>query len=445
MNIQLPRYVRTALRQLTDAGFSAYVVGGSVRDVLLSREPKDFDIATSATPEQIQKTFSDTLYNNAFGTVVVRIDDDDVRHEIEITPYRAESTYSDKRHPDAVRFGASLQEDLKRRDFTMNALATDGTQLYDFFEGKKDCAAKIIRTVGDPRERFAEDALRMLRANRFAAELGFYIEAQTFVAIQERVKDIRAISGERVRDELLKILQSDDAYRGFWLMHTTGLLNEIIPELEEGVGVTQNKHHIYTIFGHNIFSMQFCPSDDPLVRFATLLHDVGKTRTKQGDGPDSTFYQHDAVGGRMSYAIMQRLKFSRKDCERVAHLVANHMWYYAQNEVSDAGIRRLLKRIGRENLDDFMAVRIGDRMGSGCQKEKPFKLVELERRIRMVEKDPMDTTMLKIDGNDVMKSTGLKPGRAVGEILHALLEDVLEDPSLNTVEYLKKRVREFDS
>jgi putative nucleotidyltransferase with HDIG domain len=189
--------------------------------------------------------------------------------------------------------------------------------------------------------------------------------------------------------------------------------------------------------------MQFCPTDDPIVLFAALLHDVGKARTKEGDGLDSSFHQHESVGGQMAYEIAKRLHFSRVDCERIAHLVRQHMFYYNTGEITDAGVRRLIKRIGRANIDDLMAIRIGDRMGSGCQKEKPFKLVELERRMRQLEKDPMDTTMLAIDGTDIMELTGLKPGREVGVILKGLLEDVLEDPSLNTKTYLDKRVMQL--
>ncbi len=441
--LHLPPFIATTLTQLHQAGYEAYVVGGSVRDLVIGREPKDYDVTTNATPEQIQGVFEDTLYNNTFGTVVVRITDDQGRHEIEVTPYRTDQGYSDGRHPDAVVFGVSLEEDLARRDFTINAMATDGKIIIDPFNGQADCAAKLIRTVGEARLRFGEDALRLMRAARLAAQLDFQIEPETLTAMTELAATLPLISFERIRDELMKLISSDNSYRGIWILHMTGLLEQIIPELEEGVGVTQNKHHIYTVFMHNLQSMQYCPSDDPLVRLAALLHDVGKARTKEGDGPNSTFYNHDHLGGKLTRDIMRRLKFSKADTDRVSHLVTQHMFYYSPDQVSDAGIRRLLKRIGRENLDDLMAIRIGDRMGSGCQKEKPQKLLELERRIRMVEKDPMDTTMLKINGHDVMTLTGLTPGREVGEIMKALLEDVLEDPSLNTKEYLEKRVGEI--
>lgn len=445
----LPDFVKSALSQLHEAGYEAYVVGGSVRDLVVGREPKDYDLTTNATPEQIQATFQDTLYNNDFGTVAVRIqgevgeDGKPVRYEVEITPYRAEAEYTDGRRPDAVEFGVSLEEDLKRRDFTINALAFDGEQIVDLFNGREYAAARIIRTVGNPRERFEEDALRLMRACRFAAQLGFNLDPETEAAITELAPTITKVSWERIRDEFMKTVASDNSYKGVWLMYTTGLLDHIIPELTIGVGVEQNKHHIYSVFMHNVLALQYCPSDDPLVRLASLLHDVGKPASKEGEGHDCTFYNHDHIGADQTRELMKRLKFSKQDIARVSHLVDQHMFYYNTGEISDAGVRRIVKRLGRENIDDFMAVRIADRMGSGCQKEKPWKLVELERRMRDVEKDPMDTTMLKVDGHDIMEITGMPPGREVGEVMNALLEDVLEDPSLNTREYLIQRAKEI--
>ena len=444
----LPDFVQQALRQLHEAGFEAYVVGGSVRDLVIGRDPKDYDLTTNATPQQIQETFEDTLYNNDFGTVAVRItstneEGEEVRYETEITPYRAEAEYTDGRRPDSVEFGVSLEEDLKRRDFTINALAYDGEKIVDLFKGQEDAAARIIRTVGNPHERFEEDALRLMRACRFAAQLGFNLDPETEKAVTELSDTITKVSWERIRDEFMKTVASDDPYKGVWLMYKTGLLQHIIPELTEGVHVGQNKHHVYSVFMHNLLALQYCPSDDPLVRLASLLHDVGKPATKEGEGHDCTFYNHDHVGADQTRTLMKRLKFSKQDINRVAHLVDQHMFYYNTGEISDAGVRRIVKRLGRENIDDFMAVRIADRMGSGCQKEKPWKLVELERRMRDVEKDPMDTTMLKVDGHDIMELTGLPPGREVGVVMNALLEDVLEDPSLNTREYLLERAKQI--
>ncbi len=444
MNISMPQYVQEVLLVLKKAGFEAFVVGGSVRDLYLGKQPKDYDMTTNATPKQIQEVFEDTLYNNNFGTVGVRIVDAvGKRQELEITPYRAEAEYSDGRHPDKIKFGVSLEEDLKRRDFTVNAMAYDGEKLIDLFGGKKDCDAGIIQTVGNPEERFGEDALRILRAARFAAQLDFSIAKKTEVAMKKLAPTIQRISWERIRDELMKTVAADNSFRGLYIMHTVNILQEILPELEEGVGVTQNKHHIYTVFMHNMQAMQYAPTEDTFVRFAALLHDIGKPRVKEGEGINSTFHNHEHIGADMVKEIMQRLKFSKKDTDRVEHLVRQHMFYYSQGEITDAGIRRLVKRMGKEHFDDLMAIRIGDRMGSGCQKEKPYKLVEFENRVREVEKDPMDTRMLNIDGHEVMKITGMKPGRTVGKIMNALLEDVLEDPSLNNIEYLSKRAQDI--
>lgn len=447
--MQLPQFVQQALQQLHAAGYEGYVVGGSVRDLVIGREPKDFDVTTNATPEQIQEVFDDTLYNNNFGTVVVRLFDDaidengePIRHEVEITPYRAEADYSDGRHPDTIEFGVSLEEDLQRRDFTINAMAYNGEEIVDVYNGQEDAQARIIRTVGNAEERFTEDALRLLRACRFVAQLDFDIDIETEEAIVTLAPTIQKVSWERIRDEFMKIIASDNPYKGIWLMHKTGLLHEILPELSEGVDMEQNLHHIYTVFMHNVLALQYCPSEDPLVRLAALLHDVGKPRSKEGKGRDCTFHNHEHIGADMTRDIMKRFKFSKKDSERVEHLVRQHMFYYNPGELTDAAVRRLVKRIGWEHVDDLMAVRIGDRMGSGCQKEKPWKLVELERRMRDVSKDPMDTGMLKIDGNDMI-AMGMKPGREIGIVLKAVLEDVLEDPSLNTKEYLMERATQI--
>lgn len=436
MLIKLPEKIEFTLNQLKAAGFEGFIVGGCLRDLLLKREPKDWDATTNALPKEIEKTFINSYYNNNFGTVVAQIEGE----EIEITTYRADAKYTDKRHPDKIEFGVSLEEDLKRRDFTINAMAYDGNKIIDLFEGKKDLAQRTIRAVGDAEERFGEDALRMLRAIRFACQLNFQIEEKTWEAIEKHAKNIKYVSGERVREELLKILDSDDPYKGFWLLQTCGLLKIIIPELETCVNVGQNKHHVYTVFFHSLLSMQFCPSDDPLVKFAALLHDIGKPATKKGEGKDSTFYQHEYVSAKMAKKLMRRLKFSNKEVERVTHLIRQHMFYYNIGEITDAGVRRIIKRIGIEHLQDLIDLRIGDRLGSDCKKAKPYKLEELERRIQKVKLDPITTSMLAIDGNRIMELLELKPGREVGEILNTLLEEVLEDPSLNTVEYLEKRI-----
>lgn len=434
-----PSYVTKILETLYDKGFEAFVVGGCIRELLRHKQPKDWDITTGALPEDIQKIFPKHFYTNTFGTVTVHIDN----HQVEVTTYRSEAKYTNKRHPDEVTFGVTLEEDLQRRDFTMNAIASDGERIIDPFHGQEDLHKHLIRGVGNPDDRFQEDALRMMRAIRFAAVLRLHIEGKTWQSIIRNKQLIAHLSGERIRDELMKILAGEDPFRGIWMLFEAGILEIIIPELTRGVGITQNKHHIYTVFFHNILSLAYCTSDDPLVRLASLLHDVAKPQTKVGEGLNASFHGHEIKGAEITKKIMRRLKFSREEIDRVAHLVRQHMFYYNIGEITDAGVRRFVRRVGNENIEDLMAVRIGDRMGSGVQKEKPYKLMELEKRIVEVQKDPITTSMLAIDGNDIMKMLQLKPGRMVGVILNTLLEQVLDDPTKNTREYLEKRVEEM--
>lgn len=437
--LKIPPNVQFVLDQLKAHEFEAFVVGGCVRDMLRGVAPKDWDITTNALPQEIEKIFPETLYNNRYGTVVVRSGSE----EIEVTPFRKEAKYTDKRHPDKVEFGTSLEEDLKRRDFTINALAFDGQKIIDLFAGQEDLKKKIIRTVGRPGERFSEDALRLMRAIRFAAELNWQIEDRTWQAIRKYKKLIEYISAERIRDELIKILSSGNSFLGFWLLEKSGLLAIILPELQAGVGVTQNRHHLYTVFFHSLLSLQYCPSEDYLVRLAALLHDLAKPQTKQGEGPYSTFYGHEIVGTKQVIRLMRRLKFSRKEVDKVAHLVRYHMFYSDTDILTDAGVRRLLRRVGKENIKDLIDLRVADRMGLGCQLEKPRRLLELEQRIINVQKDPIDTRMLAINGHQVMAILKWKPGVKIGLVLSWLLEEVLEDPQKNNPEYLTERAKEI--
>lgn len=439
--IILPEGVQHVMQQLKAAGFEAYIVGGCLRDLLLQREPKDWDVTTNALPERIQAVFSRTFYANQFGTVTVQLPE----LSVEVTTYRADGAYSDFRHPDAVKFGVSLQEDLARRDFTINALAYDGTAIIDHWHGQEHLQQSVIQAVGDPATRFREDALRMLRAIRFASQLGFHIEAKTWAALQAQVPLVQHVSAERIRDELVKLIASEDPLKGMWLLYTSGLLQRIIPELAAGVGVEQNLHHIYTVFAHNVFALQFCPSDDWRVRLAALLHDVGKPQAKAGTGKHATFYHHEAIGAKQARAIMKRLAFSNDDIAKVTHLIRHHMFYYNIGEITDAAVRRLVRRVGVDNIQDLMAVRIADRLGSGVYKDKPYKLIELERRIEYVQKDPISTSMLAIDGNDLMERFKLTPGAKIGVLLHRLLDDVMDDPNRNTEAYLQHRAQELFS
>lgn len=451
MKMDVPEDVVLVGRTLRGAGFEAYLVGGCVRDLVLKREPKDWDIATNAKPEEIQNLFEDSVYENDFGTVGVKTESEDPKLKIvEVTTYRIEGKYTDKRHPDEVKFAKTIEEDLSRRDFTVNALAlnmdekADG-EIIDPFDGKDDLKKGIIRTVGKPEDRFSEDALRLMRAVRFAIELNFEIELNTRRAIEKYSHDLEAIAKERVRDELEKMVMSPHAARGIVLLEELGLLQYVLPELREGLGVDQNKHHIYTIFEHSIRSLDYAAKQNYSleVRVASLLHDVGKARAKGGAGPDATFYQHEYIGARMAARMLDRLRFSKETVEKVAHFVRRHMFYYNVGEISDAGVRRFLVRVGPENIDDLLKVREADRIGSGVKKAIPYKLRHLLFMIEKVKHDPLSPKMLKVSGDDIMDILKIQPGPRVGWVLNALLEEVLDDPKKNEETYLAKRAKDM--
>jgi poly(A) polymerase/tRNA nucleotidyltransferase (CCA-adding enzyme) len=461
---EIPKEVRAVAALLEASGFEAFLVGGCVRDLLLGREPKDWDVATNARPEEIQKIFPESVYENQFGTVGVKTGSADERLKIiEVTTYRIEGKYTDKRHPDEITFAKTIEEDLSRRDFTINALAlplVGGAVggVVDPHGGEEDLKNCVLRTVGSPRDRFNEDALRLMRTVRFAVELspgelgpersrgaGWEIEINTRRAIEAEAGLLEMIAKERIRDELIKILMAPRAAQGIVLLEELDLLRYVLPELREGLGVTQNKHHIYTVFEHNVFSLAYAAKQDYslTVRMASLLHDVGKPKTKQGEGPDSTFYNHDRVGAKMAAAALERLRFSKEFIEDVAHLIRYHMFYYNVGEVSAAGVRRFLARVGPETVPDLIKVREADRIGSGVPKAMPYKLRHFLFMIEKVKADPVSPKMLAVRGEDVMQIANIPPGPAVGQILAVLLEDVLDDPSRNERGYLEKRVREL--
>jgi poly(A) polymerase/tRNA nucleotidyltransferase (CCA-adding enzyme) len=446
-DMKIPREVQFVLEQLKNQGFEAYAVGGCVRDFLRGAKPKDWDICTNAQPAEIQKIFPQSFYENKFGTVTVQTQSQEPSlKEIQITTYRTDEKYTDKRHPDKVCFTANLKEDLARRDFTINAMAMDEEEIIDLFGGQKDLEKKIIQAVGSPNDRFNEDALRMLRAVRLAVELDFEIEPKTLQAIQKNAGWLQAIAKERIRDELVKIIMSEQPDRGIELLREAQLLAYIVPELEKGVGVSQNRHHIYTIYQHSVLSLKYAAQRgyNLEVRLAALLHDIAKPQTKKGQGPDATFYNHDILGAKISTAILQRLKFPKKIIEKVAILVRHHMFVYGVDEVSEAGVRRLLRRVGPENIQDLVNLRVADRLGSGCPKAVPYKLRHLQYVIEKVSKDPISVKMLKINGDEVMKILGIQPGPRVGLILNALLSEVLDEPKKNTSQYLQKQVQKLN-
>lgn len=451
--MELPEFVKNILEKIANSGFEAYVVGGCVRDLLIAEKkgeifkPKDWDITTNAKPEKVLKIFPESKYENKFGTVLVPIKDESNKTEnvVEITTYRSERGYSDKRHPDEIKFEEKLENDLARRDFTVNALAWDGKsdKIIDLFGGEKDIKKKIIRAVGEPVDRFKEDALRMMRAVRFVSQLNFTMEPKTERGIIKMAGSLKFIAKERIKDELIKILSSDNFYAGMMMLYKLKLLQYIIPELLQGENMKQNHHHIYTVFKHSVLSLKFCPNKDWRVRFAALLHDIGKPKTRNFKNGVATFYNHEYAGERMTRKIMKRLKFSAVDMEKTAILVRNHMFYYDVGEVTASSVRRLIKKVGKENLKDLIDMRIADRLGSGTPKAKPYKLRHLEYMFERVQNDPVSVKCLKINGDYMIKKMGFEPGPKMGAVLDVLLSEVIEDPKLNNLEYLAARAEDL--
>lgn len=438
MQMTLPLPVETIVDKMKSAGFEIYVVGGAVRDVLLGKPTTDWDFATNATPEQIQTVFPDHFYDNDFGTVGVAGkyvgDDENPQAVYEITTYRSEGLYSNHRHPDSVSWGKTIEEDLKRRDFTINAIALDGDTLIDPYDGQKDLSGKLIRAVGDPTTRFEEDALRMMRAVRFSAQLGFTIEEKTLQACQQQAQLISRISWERIRDEFLKILISDHPEVGLELLDQSGLLEHILPELKPAKGQQQAHHHIYDVWTHTLYAVRDCPSKDPVVRLAVLLHDIAKPKTAKDIDGGVTFYNHEVVGARIAKEVAVRLKLPKKDIQRIFTLVRWHMFVYTST-VTDAYIRRFIRRVGTENIEDMMALRVADRLGSGA-KRSSWRLEEMQERVKGQLVKTFGMNDMAIDGDDIMKELKLKPGPEVGKLLKELFKDVQENPEHNTRKYL---------
>ncbi len=452
--MEIPKEVEQIIEKLKEQGFEAYAVGGCVRDALRGVKPSDWDVTTNAKPEKLKKIFPKSFYENKFGTVTVQTGNQDYTlKEIEITTFRTEEKYSDMRHPDEIKFAKTIGEDLKRRDFTVNAMALEktdkGWEVFDYFGGQEDLKNKIIRAVGNPTERFQEDALRLMRAVRFATTLdssaSWRIEPKTFAALQENAGLLKFISRERIRDEFLKIIMSKNAAEGIELLRKTELLKYVLPEILEGYGMGQNKHHIYEVYDHSLRSLNYAVRENfsGAVRIASLFHDIAKPRTKEGNGPDATFYDHQVIGAKMAAQILERLKFPKKDIEKIAKLVRYHMFYYDAGEVSESSVRRLVRQVGPENMEELLRVRMADRIGSGVPKAEPYKLRHLKYLIEKVSRDPISVKMLKTNGNEVMEILKIKPGPKIGMVLDVLLGEVLEDPEKNREDYLKRRIKEL--
>ncbi len=447
--LQIPTEILSLHKTLKDAGYQAYLVGGCVRDLLLGREPKDWDITTNAKPEQIQALYEETFYENDYGTVgVVTQSENPKLKVVEITPYRIEGKYTNARHPDDVKFSDTLHDDLERRDFTINAIAYDPVtgELVDEHGGRDDIARKVLVTVGDAHARFEEDALRMLRAIRIAAELDFAIDGTTMEGIAGNASQLEKISRERIRDEFSRILLSARPLQAIFMAQKLGVMKYVVPELEEGIGCAQNQAHSFDVFEHLLRALQHAADENWSleVRLSALLHDIGKPATREWseEKKDWTFHGHDVVSARMAKKILSELKYSKDIIEKVTLLVRAHMFFSDPDQITLSAVRRLIARVGQENIEDLLNLRVCDRIGTGRPKAHPFRLRKYMSMIDEALRDPVSVGMLKVDGTKLM-AIGEKAGPRIGWILHALLEEVLDDPAKNTEEYLENRSREM--
>lgn len=449
----IPKEVQEVAEILEKGGFEAYLVGGCVRDLLIGKTPKDWDLTTNAHPDEIQALWGEdeTFCNNDFGTVGVKKEDakDPSVHVIEVTPYRSEGTYTNARHPDTVEFGVSLEEDLKRRDFTMNAIAyrIKDENVVDIFDGVADIKKKRLKTVGNPDERFAEDALRMMRAIRLAAQLNFAIEQETMSSISRNHELLKQISVERISDEFIKLIQTDTPMQGIVFLERLEMLQYVIPELQDAIGCEQGGIHAFDVYEHLLRTCQAAADKGYPVhmRLAALLHDIGKpaTRTIGGKNKEYSFYGHEVVGAKMTRTILKRLRLPRELSQTVEKLVRWHMFFADPDEITLSAVRRTIVRVGEDSIDDLLNLRVCDRIGTGRPKEEPFRFRKYKAMVDEARRDPISVKMLKLDGKDIMDLTGEKPGKRLGYILHALLEEVLEDPQKNDKKRLETMVLEL--
>ncbi len=432
--ITLSKEITELLNKFKKNKFQIYIVGGAVRDTLLNKSVDNWDFTTNATPEQILKMFPDAFYNNVYGTVSIPVKTQNVASLqksiiFEITPFRKESDYADSRHPEKIEWAKTIEEDLSRRDFTINAIAYDGKNIIDPYNGQLHIQQKLIVAVGDPDKRFTEDALRLLRAIRFTSQLGFLIENKTRDSIQKNASLITKISWERIRDEFLKILESDHPAEGIFFLKNTGLLTYILPEVDICFTIPQKspkRHHIYDVGTHLIMALKHCPSKDPITRFATLIHDIGKAETFRKDEKTGliTFYNHEVVSKKQTEIIADRFKLSNKQKDKLMTLVAEHQFTVSETQ-TDKAVRRFIRSVTKDYLQDILDLRTGDRIGSGA-KPTSWRLDLFKKRLIEVQKEPFKITDLKINGKDVMKILKLKPGPKVGEVLKKLFDQVVE-------------------
>lgn len=431
-------------------GFSLYLVGGAVRDFLLKSKIHDLDFATDAKTDDVKRMFRHTIDTGIkHGTVTILFR----KKGYEVTTFRIDGKYNDNRHPESVEFVSSLEEDLKRRDFTINALAAsvpDG-KIIDLVGGKKDLKRKIIRAIGKAEERFSEDALRIMRAARFSSKLAFDIDGETFSAMKRLAQNITSVSKERVKEEFYALIAGKDPVKGLEAMRESGLLAILFPELAETIGVYQGGVHKYDVYTHLLLTLSYAVKNEhPFeVRMAALFHDVGKPETRREDTKgerEYTFYSHDKVSAAIFSQIARRLKTSNEEREKVAHLIENHMFAY-DSSWTDSAVRRFLKRVGKENLNDLIDLRIDDEDAITGGRGDRSNLLALIERINEEEEKGLAIMLkdLAINGNDLKNEDIVPCGPEMGRILSLLLDEVIEMPSLNRREYLIRRAKELAS
>jgi tRNA nucleotidyltransferase (CCA-adding enzyme) len=437
----IPGAVDELLRTLWSAGHAAYVVGGSLRDTLLDRPALDWDLATSALPEQTQSLFDDAVYENTFGTVAVKTGDPAIG-TVEITTFRSDHDYADFRRPHRVEFSDSVELDLARRDVTVNAMAWGAEpggepRLVDPHDGQGDLAARILRAVGDPELRFREDALRMIRVVRLSATLGFTVEPATLAAIKSNAALVEHLSGERIAAELAKLLAADTPSVGLRLLADTGVLDHLAPELAAQRGVPQNKVPGEDLWDHTLRSVDGAVREPPRIRLAALLHDIAKPATMA----DGRFVGHEILGAQQARDLLDRWRWRVDERDRVVHLIRHHMFGYIPTW-SDAAVRRFMAKVGPDRIDELFLLRQADNVGSGREPDAGA-LPELRARVK-AELDAgvaLDLRGLAVDGRDLMEEFGWAPGPIVGRTLQRLLDRVIGDPRLNTRERLLAMAR----
>ncbi len=442
---RVPAPVRQVMAKLEDCGFPTYLVGGPVRDLLLGRAPPDWDLATAARPAEVLDLFSETRPTGLrYGTVTVL----QGGQAMEVTTFRTEGDYADRRRPNWVSFVPRVEDDLARRDFTCNAMALDRHgSLVDPQGGTWDLCRGVLRAVGDAAGRFGEDPLRMLRAVRFTAQLELRLDPATRAAIGANADDLRSVSTERVRDEVVKCLLSPRPAYAMEMFRRLKLLPHVLPELAEGIGVPQNEYHTCDVWEHSLLALENAPRD-LVLRLAALLHDVGKPRTLSVEGGHRHFFGHERVGAEMARQALERLRFERQTTEAVVRLVRDHMALHLRPEMREAAVRRLISQVGPENVPALLALRRADRAAKrkpapGVGPEPEDLAGEIERI--MGEGTAVGLKDLAVDGHDVMAATGLASGPEVGRILNQLLDEILDDPRRNHRETLLARAREIAS